>query len=235
MLRQLSSALDRELETRGTRFLQWATDVRNTLDDSVVLSCDALGFQSIGTLDYLIVSVPKSKQTPFVINDEDQLRFQPIDWSDGEFQRFVELVETTYTQTLDCPQISAYRTAAQTLGGYQTSDAFDSNLWFTVFDGSKEPIGCVILANHQPAESSDAAASPIIEIVYMALVPEARGAGRGKTLVQHAFSSARSASADRIILAVDQNNTPARTIYDLAGLEPMLSETVWVKLIGLGK
>ncbi len=107
----------------------------------------------------------------------------------SEFQRFVDLVEKTYTQTLDCPQISAYRTATQTLGGYQTSNAFDSNLWFTVFDDSETPIGCVILAQHRPAASSDTAASPIIEIVYMGLVPEARGAGRGKTLVQHAFAS----------------------------------------------
>ncbi len=81
MLRQLSLALDRELETRGIRFLQWATDVVHTLDDSVVLACDAMGFQSIGTLDYLSVSVPASKQSPFVISHDDQLRFQPIDWS----------------------------------------------------------------------------------------------------------------------------------------------------------
>ncbi len=235
VLRQLSLALDRELETRGTRFLQWATDVSQTLDDSVVLACDALGFQSIGTLDYLSVSVPSSKQSPFVINDDDQLRFQRFDWSAGEFQRFADLVQTTYSQTLDCPQISAYRTAAQTLCGYQSSSSFDSKLWFTVLDDREKPIGCVILANHQPAPSSDRDASPIIEIVYMGLIPEARGTGRGKTLVQHAFAIARSTGADRIILAVDQNNAPARAIYDLAGLEPMLSETVWAKLIGFGK
>lgn len=235
VLRQLSFALDRELESRGTRFLQWATDVSQTLDDSVVLACDALGFQSIGTLDYLSVSVPSSKESPFVINDDDQLRFQQIDWSAAEFQRFANLVETTYSQTLDCPQISAYRTAAQTLCGYQSSNSFDSKLWFTALDDREKPIGCVILANHQPGPSSDRAASPIIEIVYMGLVPDARGTGRGKTLVQHAFAAARSAGAERIILAVDQNNTPARAIYDLAGLEPMLSETVWAKLIGFGK
>jgi ribosomal protein S18 acetylase RimI-like enzyme len=235
VLQQLSLALDRELETRGSRFLQWATDVSQTLDDSIVLACDALGFQSIGTLDYLSVSVPTSKESPLVINDDDQLRFQQIDWSAGEFQRFVDLVETTYSQTLDCPQMSAYRTAAQTLCGYQSSNSFDSKLWFTALDDRETPIGCVILANHQPGPSTDRAASPIIEIVYMGLVPEARGTGRGKTLVQHAFAAARSAGADRIILAVDQNNAPARAIYDLAGFEPMLSETVWAKLIGFGK
>ena len=130
--------------------------------------------------------------------------------------------------------MSTYRTARQTLRGYQTSSAFDSNIWFTAHDEFGAPIGCVILARHEPAAPADNGSKPIIEIVYMGLVPEARGTGRGKSLVQHAFTAARDAGAERIILAVDQNNYPARTIYDLAGLQPMLSETVWAKLVGLG-
>lgn len=232
MLRQLSSTLDQELATRGVRFLQWATDVSHTLDESIVVACDAFGFQSIGTLDYLSAAVANSAESPFAISEKSQLRFLPVRLGGEEFRRFAELVQATYAETLDCPGISAFRTANQTLNGYRSSTAFDSNLWFTAVDHRDQPIGCVILSRHTPAASSDSSGTPIIEIVYMGLIPEARGSGRGKTLVQHAFDAARNAQAERIILAVDQNNAPARAIYDLAGLQPLLSETVWVKLVG---
>jgi ribosomal protein S18 acetylase RimI-like enzyme len=63
----------------------------------------------------------------------------------------------------------------------------------------------------------------------MGLVPESRGMGRGRMLVHKAFEAAGDVGADRVILAVDRQNAPARAIYELAGLQPMLHETVWVK------
>ena len=63
----------------------------------------------------------------------------------------------------------------------------------------------------------------------MGLVPEARGNGIGTTIVAHVFEHARKIGGQRVILAVDEANTPARAIYNQAGFEPLISETVWVK------
>jgi hypothetical protein len=168
-------------------------------------------------------------------NANQGLRFEPVELNrSGEFQRFADLVERTYTETLDCPRLADYRTASQTLGGYQAAGAFDPKLWFHIYDDHDAPVGCMVLASHQlrPTPENDVQ-SFVIEIVYMGLVPEARGRGRGKTLVQRALDAAGDIGANRIMLGVDQRNRFARAIYEEAGLQPMLSETVWVKSLEL--
>ncbi len=222
----LSQTLDRELQQRGTRFLQWATDATDKADDSVPRYCKRFGFHPIGTLDYLHGLVPPAEEA-----DKDALlTFEPIQWQPQPFRQFADLVERTYVETLDCPGLAEYRTAMQTLQGYQASGAYDPALWFNVRGSDEDPIGCMVLANHQPVASADNTdPSPVIEIVYMGLIPEARGRGCGKRLVEQAFAAARTVGAERMILGVDQRNTPARDIYQWAGLQPMLTETVWVK------
>jgi hypothetical protein len=158
------------------------------------------------------------------------LRLDPIDWDrDGELQRFAALTERTYVQTLDCPRLADFRTAAQTLSGYQASTAFDANCWFTLSEGSGTPIGCMVLGVHRGDASAQGAQPPVVEVVYMGLVPESRGKGKGVLLLQRALKAAKDVGAARMILAVDQQNEPARAIYERAGLEQMLRETVWVK------
>ena len=242
----LLTTFDREMSRRGVHFLQWATDATeanathasDAIDDhrdsavrSVSRWCEGFGFQMIGTLDYLGGDVPPATAKASTPSDLAPLRITPIAWDQpSEFQRFANLVEETYAETLDCPLLAKFRSAEQTLRGYQTSAAFDPSLWFCASEGSSQSIGCVVLACHRPSTTPDAQdTSSVIEIVYMGLVPEARGMGRGKGLMERALEAARSAGAARIILAVDQQNAPARAIYDRAGLQPMLSETVWVK------
>lgn len=236
MMRLLASEFDDELASRGVRFLQWATDVSQTLDESVGRSCQSMGFQAIGTLDYLSGVVPNSEPSPNENAGLHPLRFQTIDWDDMQgLRRFTDLVQSTYEHTLDCPRIADFRNADQTLSGYRSASAFDGDLWFTAVDDQNVPIGCVILAKHVMGAADDSETPPIIEVVYMGLIPQARGRGRGEVLMRQAVRNAVGLGASRIILAVDRMNTPARAIYDSFGLQPMLCETVWVKLVGLGK
>jgi len=72
---------------------------------------------------------------------------------------------------------------------------------------------------------------PVIEIVYMGLIPAARGNGLGKTLVTHAVKAALTLGGSRLILGVDRSNQPARDIYRQQGMSEVLSETVWVRQI----
>ncbi len=241
----LAVALNRELCKQGVRFAQWATDQDDTQGRPTPESlkwCAALGFQPIGNLEYLCGSVSNDASEPFgspfsSAVENQSLCFEPLAWDDpAAFTRLIALVDRTYTDTLDCPDLAKFRSAKQVLNGYRMSDVFAPDLWFTVTDYDGQEAGCAIFANHPAARLAEpgnmAINSSSIEIVYMGLVPDSRGKGIGKQLVQKSFDIARQIGADQVLLAVDQINHPAKSIYQLAGLRPIFSETVWVKSIG---
>jgi hypothetical protein len=89
-------------------------------------------------------------------------------------------------------------------------------------------------ANRETKSRRDPSArpeGPVIEIVYMGLLPETRGKGFGRQLVDQAAKVAVNLGGTRLILGVDQTNRPARDIYDARGMTPLLSETVWAKRV----
>ncbi|HBV63074.1 MAG TPA: hypothetical protein DEF45_08650 [Rhodopirellula sp.] len=122
-----------------------------------------------------------------------------------------------------------------------------------------KPVGCMILAKHEESrdntqsgdtgretaqagkshteetESSRKPAArstgPVIEIVYMGLLPETRGQGFGRRLVAQAAKLASDFGGTRFILGVDRKNRPARDIYNAQGMTRLLSETVWAKRV----
>jgi GNAT superfamily N-acetyltransferase len=253
LITAMKPILRSQLSERGITFLQWATDTGP--NESLTDWCEGFGFQPMATLDYLSGEVPSIHNDPSSEKGktqvprpepENSLQFIPVNLTakavgtDGnsEYKSFVTLVNSTYSGTFDCPALAEHRTAQETLNGYRTAAAFDPTGWFRVVRsegsirsecaGMQTTVGCVILGYHPPPP--DQCETPgVVEIVYMGIIPSARGLGLGKDLVEHAFAVARSHSADRLILAVDQKNKPARRIYEAAGLSPMLSEMVWVK------
>jgi len=242
----LSAGLDRQFREHGIKFVQWATDASDNLPQSPnpVESdwCHAFGFQPIGTLDYLSGPVSDCSNEPFSVDADQAIRFHKYSWSDrSAFQDLAELVQATCVDTLDCPRLSEYRTTEQVLSGYQTSDAFDPDLWFIAKDSSGKEVGCAIFAVHGIDKQADRADAPLtgvdaplsgsVEIVYMGLKADSRGKRYGEQLVKHAFDVAREIGANQVLLAVDRINTPAKSIYLRAGLKPIVNETVWVKLI----
>jgi ribosomal protein S18 acetylase RimI-like enzyme len=102
-----------------------------------------------------------------------------------------------------------------------------------VTDPQQQPIGTLILGKHQPLPDpeADELAQPIIEIVYMGLRPSARGKSYGRELVKYAFAIAKQLESARLILAVDQQNSPALAIYESFHFRSIMSETVWAKSI----
>ena len=231
MIRSLKDRLDQELLARGVSFLQWATDSEPTPDSGLATWCRGLGMHRIGTLDYMNGEVQEEADHEFDPPNSVELRFEPLDWNvAGTLKAFSQVVELTYESTMDCPELAEYRTAEQTLRGYQLSAALDPSLWFRVFDKHEALVGCLVLASHRDTFSDPPDQSATVtELVYMGLVPTARGKGYGECLVRRALQEVRRSGGRKLILAVDQKNDPARTLYVRMGLVPMLSETVWVK------
>ncbi len=243
----LSAELDRQFCQHEIRFAQWATDASDS--SSVPMPhcwCEPFGFQQIATLEYLCGSVcndtdEDSDSVEDRIRDQAKpepdalLVFHPLSWTNPpSLPHFTKLVEATYTDTCDCPALSRFRTTTQVLDSYRTTEAYAAGLWFRVTDQTGKDVGCAIFATHSSEEATEASpAVGSVEIVYMGLIPGARGKGYGKRLVQKAFDVARDIGADQVLLAVDRANDPAKSIYLRSGLKRMISETVWIKSISV--
>jgi GNAT superfamily N-acetyltransferase len=252
----LVCALEDTLANRGVRFLQWAIDADPKTGDLLAETCQTLGMQKLATLDYLSAATDQIKLDGHARNDLDaeteelttqstmrqaKMKLRPVDWgnADGDdVHRFQSLVDKTYQDTKDCPALSHFRNASQTLQAYKNVDSYDPSRWYFVLHPGDEtvPIGCVIMASHGESE-----AVPTSELVYMALVPEKRGQGLGRSLVKLALSEpqlrfaskwANVSRSPQIVLAVDQQNTAARQLYLDVGLRPLLCESVWGRSIG---
>jgi ribosomal protein S18 acetylase RimI-like enzyme len=54
-------------------------------------------------------------------------------------------------------------------------------------------------------------------LVYLGVIPAARGHGYGLALTRHALWLARQFRRQRVVLAVDAANAPAISVYEAAG------------------
>jgi len=232
LARALGNAFESELRSRNARFVQWVTDAQSVPASPSRNWPAIFGFQDIGTLSYLCGTVPPNKNA----NCPRQIYLQPVQWNQQQLPTsFSRLVEQTYQQSLDCPALSAFRSVEQVLSGYQAQLAFDPNLWFTACNRRGDAIGCAIFGLHGGPDAASSA-SPhdgdrSLEIVYMGIVPAARGRGVGAEVVSAAFQTARQIGAGQVLLAVDQRNFPAMSIYQQAGLRNVIDERVWVKSV----
>lgn len=162
----------------------------------------ACGFRHVADLLYLVSvsgAFPVAPPAP-------ELEFVPYDAAQP--RRLASLVERTYEGSLDCPDLEGARPVDDVLAGYRASGPFDPGRWLRVRSGG-EDVGCLLLADDSLGEQW--------ELVYMGVVPEARGRGLGLAIARHAQWLARCAKRKRLVLAVDAANLPAKRAYAAAG------------------
>jgi hypothetical protein len=136
--------------------------------------------------------------------------------------RFADIVERTYRDTRDCPRLNNVRPTGEVLEGYRAVGDFDPANWLIAKDRGT-PVGCLIVASHTKER--------IWELVYMGIVPEARGHGFGLALARQAQWMARRAGVERLVLAVDAANEPALRGYAAAGFVAWDRRSVFLKLL----
>ncbi|MBN2581232.1 MAG: GNAT family N-acetyltransferase [Pirellulales bacterium] len=148
------------------------------------------------------------------------LQFDSYDSADSA--RFARLVESTYCDTQDCPRLNDVRRIEDVLAGYRATGVFDPRRWYRIRQRDEE-IGCLLLADH-PAYGN-------MELVYMGVVPSARGRGRGLHIARFAQWQARQADRTRLVLAVDEANQPALQVYAAAGFQPWDRRRVYFRIL----
>lgn len=196
-----------------------------------LLECDAksegktlerAGFNRVGDLLYM-VSLPQELQ--FVPPDEMTSEPTPelafVVSSPEEEPRLERVVEATYRETLDCPQLDGIREISDVLTGYRANGEFDPRRWLIVRYQDAD-VGCLLLSDYPETGHW--------ELVYMGLIPEVRGRKLGLEVVRHAQRIAREAGRDRLILAVDADNEPAIKMYMQAGFNVWDRRRVFLKV-----
>ena len=173
------------------------------------------GFSHVADLLYL-VSVAERFPSSML---HTELSFVPLVETDR--RRMERIVELTYIGSCDCPTLDGVRSIDDVLEGYRTVGRLRPELWLIARLHNAD-VGCILLADHAPER--------VWEIVYMGVVPEARGRGLGLEITRYAQSLAARENVERLVLAVDAANEPAIAMYAAAGFVGWDRRSVFVRL-----
>jgi len=180
------------------------------------------GFDYATDLLYMVSSHERFPECPLGC----ELTYQP--YTPADHQRLASLVEQTYQGTLDCPALDGVRSIQDVLMGYQATGEYDPSRWLFIQsqtgDAETGSVGCLLLADH-PRDKQ-------WELIYMGLVPEARGRGWGLEATRQAQWQVRQAGRDRLVLAVDATNKYAVRVYAEAGFVTWDRRSVFTKILG---
>jgi ribosomal protein S18 acetylase RimI-like enzyme len=123
-------------------------------------------------------------------------------------QDFMQVLESSYEESLDCPQLTGARSMEDILDSHRAQGVFDPHHWFLMRrEGTW--VGCLLLAGLPEYNA--------IEVAYIAVLKGARARGLGRELLHHAIRVAEGCGVDILTLAVDSRNTPARRMYEAEG------------------
>ncbi len=171
------------------------------------------GFAHVARLGYLVWSDGQQAEAA------PSLRFTAVSTSTNAV--FAEVIEQSYLETLDCPALNGVRTTPEVLEGYREIGAHWPAAWLIAWRDDR-PVGCLILADHPAANQC--------ELVYMGLIPGARGQGLSGQIVEQAKRLARERGRPRVVLAVDLQNAPALRLYAHQGFELWDERDVFVRI-----
>jgi mycothiol synthase len=184
-------------------------------EDLAVLK--AAGFAPLAKLLYMVAEDAVLAGEP----PATDLEFEPDPLSHAE--RLARLLEATYEGTLDCPALDGVRPIEEVIEGYRATGVYSPERWFIVRHEGCD-VGCLLLTDHPDSE--------IWELIYMGLIPSARGRGWGVEISRYAQWLTHRAGRSRLVVAVDMANTPAICMYRAAGFEVWDRRTVLQRVFG---
>lgn len=167
----------------------------------------ASGFRRLASLVYLERDVSDPRVAPPHRNGVTWLPYGP-----DTHTVFTEVVQATYVDSIDCPELTGLRPIEDILASHKASGSFEPRLWELLLLND-QPVACLLLASLMQGA--------LIEIVYMGVVPTARRQGFAALALQRALQQARTRRAQRLTVVVDSRNRPARQLYSRFSLSPV--------------
>lgn len=209
---QLTQAVVGTLDAAGVDLTQVLLPAREPALEAVLAAAD---FRHAADLLHLAWEASRHTLEPPAHGD---LHFEPYD--ESQRARLADLIGRTYEGTRDCPLLGDARQIDDVIAGYHATGTFRPENWLLV-RAEDQDVGVLLLADH-PADNQ-------WELVYMGVVPEARGRGRGLAITRHAQRLAHHAGVERIVLGVDAANEPALSVYRRAGFFAWDRRAVYVR------
>jgi ribosomal protein S18 acetylase RimI-like enzyme len=186
-------------------------------------ACRDAGFIDVGTLTYMRTSTGPAKKYAGV---------SPT-WPAGisvvsvgalpEPTRdaiLIQALESTYEQTLDCPELCGLRESHDILDSHRSTGIYDPTMWWVIFE-DHAPRGTMLLSKI-PEQGA-------VELVYLGLAPSIRGKGIARQLMEMAMKTASSSRGGELTCAVDQRNVPAVHLYESCGLRAFSQRVALVR------
>lgn len=211
---RLAAEAIEQAKTAGARVVHALLEGR--ADPCDVACLERIGFVRLAELYYLVAELKDFPSS----DPSGPLTFEPC--TPEKLERLCAVVETTYRETLDCPDLDGIRTANEVLEGYGGRDGQCPPHWFFVRHQDRD-VGCLLLADY-PEHGN-------CELTYMGLGPSARGSGWGRLVTRYAQWVTRSLGRDRVVLAVDSANQPARNMYAAAGFRGWDRRQVFMRVL----
>lgn len=208
-------ALHKSASNKGLRLLQVLLD---SASSGVDRALSQAGFRRLTQLVYLSREASDGAPQPAGASDLEWLSYQP----DRECL-FLEALEASYTQSMDCPELTGLRDTSDVLAGHAAVGEFEASLWWVAMRGGS-PVGVLLLTAIRHTS--------VVEVVYMGVAQVARGTGVADALLGRATALVRSRSAKSLALAVDARNTPARRLYARWGFRHIGAREAWIASLG---
>ena len=176
--------------------VQGLVDTDEHLEKAVL---ERSGFAELATLRYVQRTVRSDAPEPTWPQPVDLLT-----WQEELRQEFLDLLDATYIDTLDCPGLHGTRRIEDVLEGHMATGQFAAS-WWSLLKVDGQSAGMMLLS---PIPDADC-----VELVYLGLSPAHRGKGLATGLVQHGLWQCARARQRKLCLAVDERNTPALRLY----------------------
>lgn len=222
----LVDAVCEHFAARGVQLAQTLTDPTDSVARELFL---ARSFGEVAELLYLQADLRRPVPPPRLPDGFDWLTYGP-----ESHDAFARTIVQTYRDSLDCPALNGLREIEDVIAGHKASGggpkSFDPGWWFLLRDGDG-PLAVLLLAR-------TAAPHAAAELVYLGLIPAARGRGVGDILMRqalHVVSSsaigglAGGGNLSSLALAVDAHNTRALRLYHRHGLRRVGSKRAFVR------
>ncbi len=178
------------------------------------------GFMRMAELQYLQV-MPASGIAPPAL--PEGMRW--VKYSEQTHEQFGRTVIASYQGSLDCPALNGLRSMEDILAGHKASGIFDPDAWHLLMEGDR-PLGVLLLC--------DSLRNDAMELVYLGLLPAARGRKLGELMMKQAMATAGARGHGRLCLAVDARNTPALKLYYRHGMARIGSKLAMLRDLRTG-
>ncbi len=166
------------------------------------------GFSPLATLEYLERPMPKFL-APTIPELAAGWSIEGFDLTqDGARESLCALLNRTYEQTLDCPELAGLRKTSDVLEGHARAGR-GARWWMSLRDPEGRAQGLALL--------NAAVTDGTSELVYFGLAPEARGKRLGIALLARAIAAVTRERRGTIVLAMDTRNAPAQKLYAQLG------------------